>query len=251
MLNLGNCEERRGNLASAFRHYERALHELDTGDPRRDFTEKRLTALAERVPTLTVTLRDDAPPSTHITRNGEPLEELGSPLQLDPGRVVIVAEAEGHQRRVYQLELSVGEDAELSVSAGEPIAAPEPTPRPTPAGPDDDSTLGYVFLGTGMVSAAAATTFGILTYSEYRTVRDHCDVDRGVCFDPVGQRAAKAGATYEALAYVFGSLGLTSLSIGGYLLLRDGAEDEAAGHVSVSFVANGGGPPGLMLDGTF
>jgi hypothetical protein len=250
LLNLGNCEERRGRLATAFSLYTEAIDRLDAGDPRADFARKRAEELRRRAPTLTVTVDEAAPEEVLVTRNGEPLtKELGKKVRLDPGRVVVVVEASGHSPRVYQLQLAPGDAEELSVAAGERI---EPETQQVTMDASSTTIAGYVLLATGAASGVTAGTFAWLTQQQYAIVKEHCDVDTQACFDAAGKTAADKGATYETLAYVFGGVAVASLSIGGYLLLTDDDTASTAHHqLTFSVVTNGSDSPGLVLGGTF
>lgn len=251
LLNLGNCEERQGRLTTAFRLYDEAAQKLDADDPRADFARRRADELTRKIPTLVVSLSPSAPEEIRVTRNGQLLTtEFGSPVQLDPGRVVVVAEASGYHPRVYQLDLAAGEKERLSVGVGARIA-PNRAAEAAPAKAGSDPTLGYVFLATGGASTIAAATFGFLTYSEYRTVRDNCDVEREECFNATGREAAQTGATYETLAYVFGGVGIVGLSLGGYFLLSEADPGSADGQATLSVGAVGADSPGLLLRGNF
>lgn len=252
LLNLAHCEERRGLLVSALRRYREALAQLEETDPRRPFTRRQAGALAVRVPQLTLTPQRGAPPDIRLTCNGVRLShELGKPMSFDPGRVVVVAEAKGFNPRVYQLDLAPFDRERLSVGVGAPIASAQPVVVRAPPPPSRDPSWGYVFLATGGASATAAATFGVLTYAEYRTVGEHCDLERNVCFDAVGQRAARTGAAYETLAYVFGGLGLGSLSVGSLLLLSDGEPKGGEARLSLSLFSDGHALPKLELKGRF
>lgn len=252
LLNLGNCEEKRGRIASSWERYTEAMNLLDEQDKRRDFARSKAESLEPRVPRLTVTLSEDTPSNTRVALNGESIEhELGAPVRLDPGQVVIVAEAAGYHRKVYEIEMSAGDNEQLSVGVTERLrtgtpafAAPEPKDA---VGTGDAPTLGYVFGGTGIVLGAAGAAFGVLTYQQYQIVADHCDVDAQLCYDAAGQDAAKTGADYELLAYVLGGAGLASLSLGTYLLLSHEDEGETRGaRVALSLV-----PGGLSVSGGF
>jgi hypothetical protein len=255
LLNLGRCEEERGNIASAWRRYTEAVDLLEAGDRRLGFARAKVEELEPDIPRLTVDLARQAPSDTRVTRNGVPIaKELGSSARLDPGRFVIVAEASGHERRVYHVDLGPGDNERLSVGVGEPLPrarTPDATVQPTPD--SGGSTLGYVLLGSGIAAGAAGVTFGALTFDEYQTVREHCDLETSQCFDSTGQEAASAGATYEKLAYLLGGTGLVSLSIGSVLLLSDDEAEARERTAKVSVVL--GGPatkgPGIQLSGTF
>ena len=255
LLNLGHCEEQRGNLASAWRRYADALDLMEEGDRRQEFAQKKTEALEPRIPRLTVVLEPTAPPNVRVTRDGRSISrELGAPVRLDPGRFVVVAEAAGHETRVFEVALRPGDNQRLRVGVGQRIAPNSaqgaPDRRNTRSG---KSTLGYVFLGSGIAAGAAGATFGALTYDEYQTVRDHCDLETSRCFDPTGQKAASTGATYEKLAYILGGTSLVSLSVGSILLLSDDDSDARERTATVSLVLNSRATkgPGIQLSGTF
>lgn len=239
-------------MSAALKRYAEAAAKLDPDDPRAAFARKRAEELERKIPTLTVNVSATAPEEIRVTRNGEPLTtELGAPVRLDPGLVVVVAEAAGFHPRVYQLNLAPGDVEELSVAVGARIEVDAPPPAKERE-MSTNALAGYVLLATGAASGVAAGTFGWLTHDAYATVREHCDVDSRSCFDTTGKTAADKGATYETLAYVFGGVAVVSLSIGGYLLLTD---DEPEGartqQLSLAVVAHGADSPGLVLNGTF
>lgn len=255
LLNLGHCEEKRGNIASAWHRYTEALDLMEEGDRRQEFARRKTEALEPRIPRLTVVVEPMAPPDVRVTRDGQSISrELGAPVRLDPGRFVVVAEAAGHETRVFELALRPGDNKRLRVGVGQRIAPNSaqgaPDRRNTRSG---KSTLGYVFLGSGIAAGAAGATFGALTYDEYQTVRDHCDLETSRCFDATGQQAASTGATYEKLAYILGGTSLVSLSVGSILLLSDDDADSRERTATVSLVLNSRATkgPGLQLSGTF
>jgi hypothetical protein len=60
-LNLADCEEKRGRLASAWELYRTVADKLADNDERFAFARSHAQALKPRMPTLTLTLEADAP----------------------------------------------------------------------------------------------------------------------------------------------------------------------------------------------
>src|SRR6185369_17293316 len=76
-LNLADCEEKRGHLASAWELYRTAAEKLSERDERLAFARSRIQALAPRLPKLTLTLAPGAPRQSAV-RDGD--VELGAVL---------------------------------------------------------------------------------------------------------------------------------------------------------------------------
>src|ERR1700712_1639874 len=74
-LNLAECEEQRGHLASAWALYRTAGEQLAEKDERLALAHARASALERRVPKLTLSLAPGAPKGTSV-RDGS--VELGS-----------------------------------------------------------------------------------------------------------------------------------------------------------------------------
>ncbi len=251
LLNLGNCEEKRGRVASSWARYTEAMDMLAPNDPRYAFAKKKAEALENRVPRLTVSLSKAAPGGTTLTRNGEGwTEPLGVPLRLDPLSYVIVVSAPDHESATYELVLLEGDMKTLTVAPGK--ALPNEVPPAPPRAPvvaDETASrrqLGLIIGGVGAAAAVAGITFGALAYNDYKTVEEHCDVDALVCYDQKGDDAASRGATFELVAYGLGALGAGGLAVGGYLLLSE--EDE---RTTVLEVGQAGGTSTVRVRGTF
>src|SRR5207237_8111869 len=86
-LNLADCEERAGKLASALAHFQAARDRLRSDDYRVAFVGERIARLDPRVPRLTVVLREGATEGVTILRDETPLgaASLGVALPVDPG----------------------------------------------------------------------------------------------------------------------------------------------------------------------
>ncbi len=247
LLNLGNCEEKRGRIASAWERYVAAQRELPSNDRRREFAAKKAKELEGAVPRLTISLAADAPENTQIHRGEVDLTgSVGVALPLDPGSYSILVAAEGYEERAFDVELAVGEARSLEVWPGEKL--PEPPPQKTPAstpteepvqwGPLTKRQWGYVAGGVGIAGIATALTTGALAIGEMQTMDDHCDVDTGRC-DPTGIEADANGETYVTIANVAGAIGVAALGTGVYLVLTSGSGSTS---VSSSSAASSAGP---------
>lgn len=120
LLNLAACERSRNELASSWQHYREALGQLAPGDDRIEEAARRVAELDARAPKLRVRLSADAPPGTTVTRDGVALSgaSLGAESPVNPGRHAVVARANGHASRAFEVELGEGERRELVVRPG-------------------------------------------------------------------------------------------------------------------------------------
>ncbi len=223
VLNIGNCEEKRGRIATAWARYTEAMNMLPADDNRYAFARKRAEAIEHRVPRLTVTLAKDSPPGTTLTRNGKEWQEpFGAPLRLDPQTYLLVVTAPKHERAKYHVSLKEGDNKELTVAPG------KPTVKPTPQPGSERKRLGLIVGGAGAGVALLGVTFGVLTYVDYRIVKQECDIAGRTCNSDRGGDAARRGGAFEILAYSLSGVGAAGLAVGGYLLLHQGQKSTAA-----------------------
>lgn len=99
LLNLGDCREKLGKVASAwaaFRKAEATAKRANNDDKREDEARKRAVSLESKMSSLTIVV---AQPTTGLVvkRDGELLDPalLDTAVPLDPGTYTIVAEAPG------------------------------------------------------------------------------------------------------------------------------------------------------------
>lgn len=100
LLNLGDCREKLGKVASAwaaFRKAEATAKRANNDDKREDEARKRAVALEARMSSLTIEMAQP-PAGLVVKRDGEALDAalLNTAVPLDPGSYVIVAEAPGY-----------------------------------------------------------------------------------------------------------------------------------------------------------
>src|ERR1019366_2125110 len=127
LLNLADCEEHLGHLAKAWQQFRQLDDQLPASDPRRPIAVARARALEPRIPKLRIVLVSPVPATA--ARDGVVLglASLGVHLPVDPGRHVVVVSAAGRVDRLYELQLSEGQDAEVTVMPGD-MSAPPPGP---------------------------------------------------------------------------------------------------------------------------
>lgn len=254
-LNLANCEERRGHVASAWERYRAAVRLLAEGDRRREFAKTKVRQLEPLVPHLTVELSSDSPPETQVSRNGKALTaSLGVPLPLDPGDYTITAMAPGRLSADYEVTLEEGEQKSITVEPGEVLAdETEGTETKVIVQKDEGATartLGYVFGGIGVASLAGAGLFGYLAYQNAETIRNDCDVNAQTefisCRSNDGPNAKKQFDRNTLLADVLAAAGGLSLGVGLYFFVTAPDAPQAAVEAGVF-----DGAPGLRLNGSF
>ena len=110
LLNLGDCNEKRGKLASAWSNYRQATSlALSRNDARAEFAKKRAAALDGKLSTLTIdVLAPEA--GLRVTRDGLDVGEgaWGTAIPIDAGTHVIEAKAPGKRTNLVKLTVSEG-----------------------------------------------------------------------------------------------------------------------------------------------
>jgi hypothetical protein len=266
LMNLGNCEEKRGNVASAWERYVAAQRDLPDSDRRKEFAQAKAAELESKVPRLTLVLGEDAPESTEVRREEVVLTgSLGVPLPMDPGYYSIQVTAPGHAERSFDVALDIGEHRELEVYPGDPLPEADNSPPPQGAegpvrfGPLTKRQWGYVVGGVGVAGLGTALTMGVLAYREKLTMEENCDLATRRCRDGSGLEAQESGDTFATVADVAGGIGLVALGAGVYLVLSSDSQSKEAAqpHFSgdgfaarLEWVTLPGGQ-GVQMKGTF
>ncbi|MBK8997390.1 MAG: tetratricopeptide repeat protein [Myxococcales bacterium] len=177
-INLGDCFEKQGKVASALLAYQAARALLKPGDPRIGPVEKEIAALDKRAPRLTIKLAPGAPEGTTVKRDGREVEasKLGVPVAVNPGKYKVTVTAPGRDTTVFRVTLAEGTSRALEVGPGEnPGLAPGPTTdAPTGASgtarvesSGGDSSLRWLVVGTGTVLVGVGVVAGIVWKTNY------------------------------------------------------------------------------------
>ena len=134
LLNLGECEEKRGRIATAWVAFidARALA-TRMGDARATYADQRAAALAPKLSYLTMKIAADGRPQGFaVRRNGSdvPGAELDLEVPLDPGHYEIEASAPRFLPWKHSIDLTVGQRATIEIPA---LASDPSAPEPKPA----------------------------------------------------------------------------------------------------------------------
>ncbi|GMV19759.1 MAG: hypothetical protein AMXMBFR56_79830 [Polyangiaceae bacterium] len=187
-INLGDCFEKQGKVASALLAYQAARALLKPGDPRIGPVEKEIAALNKRTPRLTIKLAPGAPEGTTVTRDGREVEasKLGVPVAVNPGKLKVVVSAPRREQAVFRVTLAEGTSRALEVGPGEETSGLLPTGRAPSArsrsGPQSNETTdgssqrtaGWITVGIG---AAAGLLGGGYFLAKALSVPDECTTD--------------------------------------------------------------------------
>jgi hypothetical protein len=243
-LNLADCEEHLGKLASAWQDYQRAIGQLAASDDRLSIARARVSALDRRIPRIVVKLPDDAPADTVVLKDDDAIEpgDLGLPVPIDPGEHTIVVRAKGHADRRYAVAMKEAELRDLDVDLGDGDgSAPRSSSRkrgaPTHGG--GRTTVGLVVGGLGVVGLGVAAYTGLALRDRKQTVEAECDPVTKLCSDR-GAQAAADGRTLLPINAAAWAVGVLGVGAGAYLLLTsDGGATRTA--IGPALVAGGGG----------
>jgi hypothetical protein len=180
LLNLANCREQAGQLATAWARWgEAEARARQQGDDRAELARERRAALAPRLPKLTVVVINPRP-GLQVLRDDIELTSgsFGSALPIDPGKhVVQVVRQDGVLHR-QDVELAEGQQlrVELDLAAIE-AGAPKEPPKRAPVKvvtitPDDydpgagQRTAGWVTAGFGGVAVITGFVLGGVALAE-------------------------------------------------------------------------------------
>lgn len=193
MFKLAECEEKLGNLASAWQHYKRVIEELD-GKPegrrsdRLKLAKQRAPKLEPKVPWLTIQLDAGAPAGTTVSRDDVEVgkAELGVAQPLDPGRHWVVVTAPEHKEKRYPIIITDGMKQTLKVEPGPALRKPSKQAAELPARPPEPSrspTLGWVMGIGGATMVAGGVTLLLLSLGDVadaEKAQDQADLTTGV-----------------------------------------------------------------------
>lgn len=260
LMNLADCLEQQGRVASAHRRWEEAVTlAAEQKDDRGSFAEERRKAVAPRVPKLVIDAVTGAE-SLGVAVAGTPVptSKLGLPMEVDPGKVAIaisrgdtvletreVDVAEG-QSRTVKLDLPAISKAHPEKKRDKVVVEARPEQR----------IAGFVVLGVGL---AGVTAFAVLE-SVALAKRSEAD-EAGNCVEknetalcsPQGFELVEEAGTLAEVGQWVGLGGLAVVGVGITLVLTApvGEADEEAEPKATAvpwFSPHGGG---LVVGGTW
>jgi hypothetical protein len=260
LMNLADCEEHLGKVASAWEHWREALDTLHgKSDKRAALAMRKIAALERRLPRLTVRLEPGAPIDAKVERDGVELgaSALGLPVPVDPGSHTIVVRAPKHKARTFTLSIAEAQLVEQSVGAGSEVMetlspvtragddGPRTSDEPRAAQPGSVARpVGYGLVGLGIVGLGVGAVGGLVALDKKGTVQQHCQSDPAggvACADQAGLDAAATGRTMSTVSTVGFAAGAGALVVGIVLLAVSGGRATDTGVALAPEVRPGGG----------
>jgi len=128
LLNIGDCRERLGKLATAWAAFRKAeaMAKQSGKDPKREAeARKRAQRLEPQLPALTIAVAKPLPGMV-IKKNGEKIDTavLGTDVPVDPGNYRITAEAPGYKPWTLDVSLAIRGKRQITVPSLDREAPP-------------------------------------------------------------------------------------------------------------------------------
>jgi hypothetical protein len=250
LLNLADCEEHLGRLASAWGHYLRLETVLPPDDERQAIARERASVLAARVPWIAITLAADTPRDARVFRDDAEIDvaHLAVPFPVDPGPHSVLVVAPGREARTMAVVAVERETVRVVVSL-EPVVLHPPGAEGTTAvlsaGPISHPTdrparsrTAWLVGAGGIASMGVATYFGGRALAE-RNVSDASCVG-GTCANATSLGAYESARSDARLCDVALGIGVVALAVGGYLLLTSRGEMPARTTLGLTRAGLGG-----------
>jgi hypothetical protein len=269
LLNLANCYELDGQLASAWaRFIEAETMARRASDTRGLVARDRAAALEPRLVRVRVVVRHRIE-GLRVTVDGREFAPAswGSAIPIDPGDIVWTATAPGYQPHVQSIHAET-EGTTVDVEVPPLVAAPEsdaeldrPPPetgRVAPPEPEPDASHGragaWALGGAGVGSLVAGVALGVSANSLWDPSACPVGTD-GVrrCPTAAAQddaEAAKLRANLSTGLFVAGGVFLTAGTVWLIATRRDDDDDEMTARISVVPVVQPNGA-GLVVGGSF
>lgn len=236
-LNLADCYEKLGRIASAWAEFRSAAAAAQKADDpvRKEAALERAELLEPRLSRLRVQLAD---PSVHVLQNGEPLSAsvVGSAIPVDPGLYRFDASAPGKAPWSQTFDVQgEGVTVEVEIPELDPAHVAPPASREQPvtfglspmAAPPSRGarTLAWVLGGVGAASVATGAVFTALAASSWSRAEDSC-VDYPYQCSQAGLDHADDAETQAAVATVGFIVGGAALGASVVLFLTSDGEPE-------------------------
>jgi hypothetical protein len=204
LLNLGECHEALGELASAWQSYLEAADMLG-GDERRPYADGKRRELEAKLARVTIDVDAAAPEGCSVSRDGTTLGAGGTklPLPIDAGTHRFELHCAGRVPGAATLAIRNGESRTVLLHPGA-MAKDRPTGSAGPARGPGLLAAGLVVGGIGLLAVGAGTVTGILAIDRKGTVDHVCPVgpDGGLRCPPDGLAAASEGSTFATVSTV-------------------------------------------------
>jgi hypothetical protein len=220
LLNLGDCYEHTGRLASAWRTFADA-ETLALAGARRDRAEvarARKNALLPRVPQFKLVAPERPVVALSVELDGRPLDiaALDAPIAVDAGDHQVRARAPGFDDIVLRVEAGEpGSTTAVKIPDFSRHAAASGTTAPDPSASRfslDVQDVAAISAGAvGVAGVIVGTVFGLKSQSKHADSDDYCTGQ--TCQDPRGvelMNEARTAGNLSTTGFVIGGLGLAT-----------------------------------------
>ena len=263
LLNLADCYEKNGQLASAWARFHEAIALAQRlGRANREQTAReRAEKLEGRLIKLSIVSQSTA---IDVKLDGNPIDPavLGTPIPVDPGKHTIEASAKGKKPFSTTIEVtdkSKSPSVEVPALEDEPKEAndgKDPTeakdakvteaPREEHGGWSAQKTIGIIVAGAGVIGLGVGGYFGLKTSNAWNEAQTHCT---GLECDQEGVDLASQAKSSGNVATV-GVIGGAALLVGGAVLFFTAPRGRSTGAMRTP-VRVGVGPGSVVLGGRF
>lgn len=256
LLNLADCYEKNGQIASAWARFHEAIvlaQKLNRPD-REKTARDRADKLEPRLIKLTIVAKDH---DAEVKLDGNELDSavLGTPVPVDPGKHTIDASAKG--KKPYSTTVEVSEKNKAP-SVDIPALEEEPAPAATPSSssqkqidpPDEDESggasrkiVGIAVGAVGLAGVGIGSFFGIRASEKWKEAKTRCNTNYEC--DQTGvdlTDQARSSGNIATIGFIAGG----ALLVAGVVLFVTAPSGKPANKVNV-----GVGPGSVMLGGSF
>ncbi|NUP12848.1 MAG: hypothetical protein HOW73_42965 [Polyangiaceae bacterium] len=230
LLNLGECHEALGHLASAWQSYLGAAEALPE-DPRGTYADRKRRELEPRLARVTIELDPSSPSGCDIARDGSVLGRGATkvPLPVDAGHHIFELRCPGRSVRTIAVTSVDGTSATVKLSPGDPVADATSPNEPASSG-RPFLVSGLVIGGVGLIALAAGTATGVLAIDRKGIVDEVCSpgANGRLQCPPTGVDAASEGSTFATVSTATFIVGGVALATGVALVVVDVVQGSAA-----------------------
>jgi hypothetical protein len=223
LLNLADCHERTGKLASAWAEFRQAatlVERENANDQRAAFARDRAAKLEPQLSHLTIALTDAAS-GIEIKRDGVVVNAalFGSSVAVDPGKHTVAATAPG--RAPWSEEVTIDPAKSLTVTIPALAEAQQATgPGPETPGPDPRAKrrkLALIVGASGAGVVVVGAVFGLLASSSWNAAHDGGKCDQNTQCTKEGYDLVKTAQTEATISTIGFGVGLAAVAAGAVL----------------------------------
>jgi hypothetical protein len=237
LLNLAECYEKQGKLASAWSTFREALvvAQRDGRKERVEYAKKHLADIEPQVPKIIIEVPSEAnEPELTVTLDGAPLGAAawGVGMPVDAGEHRVTANAPHRAGYEQRVEISIGSRTlripRLSTSAGTAQRIDDDVEKKPVREEHDESgrrTVGWIVGGTGVLALGVGTYFGLNALIKWNERKDGCVAGCTGAAKTAGDDA-KSAALLSNIGF---GVGLVAVGVGTYLVLSSGSSAERSG----------------------